>query len=88
MPLISADKARQNSASFDLTKDQIVEEISHSIDANSKSGVRSIVVQYLRSAVSQQELEDALSSVRSQGYTTEIIENAADKEKMTAKICW
>ena len=44
MPLISVDKARQNSASFDLTKDQIVEEISRSIDANSKSGVRSIVV--------------------------------------------
>ncbi|MDO6842074.1 hypothetical protein Q4602_21565 [Paraglaciecola chathamensis] len=56
MSLISADEAREQSESFDLTDQQILDQISKLINSNSKAGKKSIVAQFLSSAVSKQEL--------------------------------
>jgi hypothetical protein len=88
MSLIPADKAREQSSAFDLSEEQIVASIAKSIDASSKVGKRTIVMQYLTSAVSQQELDGALAVVRSKGYTADLISAATTQEKFSVQISW
>ncbi|MET1113420.1 MAG: hypothetical protein ABWY08_00505 [Comamonas sp.] len=88
MFLISADKAREQSSSFDLSQEQIVAGIAEAINANSKAGKRSIVMQYLTSAASQQELDAALATVCSQGYTAEFIDAGSNQEHVSVRIGW
>jgi hypothetical protein len=88
MSLIPADKAREQSSAFDLSQEQIVADIAASIDANSKAGMRSIVRQYLTSAVSEQELHSALVAVRSKGYTAELISAATTQEQFSVQVSW
>ncbi|MEB2111071.1 hypothetical protein JH275_01765 [Xanthomonas campestris pv. campestris] len=88
MSLIPADKAREQSSSFDLSQEQVVAGIADAIDANSKAGKRSIVMQYFTSAVSQQEIDGALATVRSKGYTAELINSGSNQEQFSVQISW
>ena len=88
MSLIPVDKARTQSAAFDLSQEQVLKNISDSIDANSKSGRRLVVMSYLKSAVSQQELDGALEKVRQNGYVVEIMQNSVDKDSHLIKVSW
>ncbi|MCC4626621.1 hypothetical protein [Xanthomonas hortorum] len=85
--LISADQARANSSSFDVSFEQIIADIASVLDACSKAGERSITRQYLASAVSDKELQAALNSVREKGYAAEIVEDG-NVEKKTIRISW
>lgn len=88
MSLISADEARKQSESFDLTEQQVFDQISQLINGNSKAGKKSIVAQFLSSAVSKQELAGALEKVREKGYSVELIQNKEESEKNSVRISW
>jgi hypothetical protein len=88
MSLIPAEKARAQSTSFDMSQEQVLENISSSIEVSSKLGERTTVVRYLKSAVSQQELDAALATVRTGGYTVEMINGAHDKEAFLIRVSW
>ncbi|WP_290654108.1 hypothetical protein [Idiomarina sp.] len=88
MSLISADQARTQSQSFDLTQQQVLDQIAKLIDGNSKVGKKEVVVQFLKSAVSKQELENSLAQVRGAGYSVELIEAKSESEKFSVKINW
>ncbi len=88
MPLIPAEKALAQSTSFDMSQEQVLEDISSSIDANSKAGARFITLQYLKSAVTQQELDGALATVRSNGYDVEMLNGTLDNEKFSIRVSW
>jgi len=88
MSLISAEQARNQSESFDLNQQQVFDQIAKSIDSSSKVGKREIVKQFLKSAVSSQELEGALDRVRDQGYIVEVIEGKPELEKLSIRVSW
>ena len=87
MTIISADQAREQSGSFDLSEQQVVADIAKTIDANSKAGKRSVTRSYLASAVSEQEFAAALDQVSGKGYTVELI-SVGDQEQRAVRISW
>lgn len=81
MPIIPVDQARAQTRSFDMSQDQVVNQISTSIDANSMAGAKSITVQFRKSAVSQQEMEGALTVIRDNGYAIDMLNSHSDPEQ-------
>jgi len=88
MSLIPVEKAREQSTTFDMSQEQVVEKLSFYIDANSKAGARVVIMNFYKSAVSQQELDGALATVRSSGYAVEVLNNASDEEQFSIRVSW
>lgn len=88
MPLIPAEQARKQTSSFEMSQEQVLENMSFAIDANSKQGQKSVIAYYLRSAVSQQELDGAMAIVRSNGYAADMVDLGGDSVNFAVKISW
>ena len=87
MSLIPVEKARAQSISFDMSQEQVLEKISFYIDANSKGGARLVIMDFFKSAVSQQELDGALATLRSNGYTVEVLNSNSDQQ-FSIRVSW
>lgn len=83
--LISAEEARANAEKFDLSSQQILDEISQSISANSQVGARKIIVDFRKDAASDSEVEKAIAAVREKGYE---VETKALKDFVQVKVAW
>lgn len=73
MGLIPIEQARAQSNAFDISQEQVLNEISIAIQTQSAVGQRSAVLIYLKTAVSQEELDGALDVIRAGGYTIEVL---------------
>lgn len=88
MNFISAEKAREQSSSFNLTQEEVIAEIGGLIDANSKAGKRSVVVKYMASVISREDVDAVLVIVRGHGYDAEFVDDDSDREQFFVRISW
>ena len=85
MSLISAQEARENAEKFSLSADEILNEIVHSISANSKLGKTEIIVAFLSKVVDQSELNFVENSLKDKGYNVSLSNN---EDKVYIKISY
>jgi hypothetical protein len=86
MAIFPIEQARAQSDSFDMSQEQVLQNISSAIANMSALGERTAVVQFLKTAVSQQELDGALETVRGGGYVVQIIE--ASPANFMVRVNW
>ncbi len=85
MSLITAQEARENAEKFSLSADEILNEIVHSISANSKLGKTEIIVAFLSKVVDQSELNFVENSLKDKGYNVSYSNN---EDKVYIKISY
>ena len=85
MSLITAQEARENAEKFSLSADEILNEIVHSISANSKLGKTEIIVAFLSKVVDQSELNFVENSLTDKGYNVSFSNN---EDKVYIKISY
>ncbi len=85
MSLITAQEARENAEKFSLSADEILNEIVHSISANSKLGKTEIIVAFLSKVVDQSELNFVENSLKDKGYNVSFSNN---EDKVYIKISY
>jgi hypothetical protein len=86
--LISAEQAKKNAANFDLSCEQITNQISQSVCANSMHGKSEITMGFLKKAASTIELNKAMELLRSKGYQTQFIPNQINQDSTFIKVIW
>ncbi|MGI2131521.1 hypothetical protein ACRN93_09415 [Shewanella baltica] len=86
MSEITAVQARANSEAATYGIDEVVKQVSQSIDANSKTGATSITQILSKEAVSESELQGAITKLESRGFTVERI--GVTSAQHTIKVSW
>lgn len=86
MSEITAAQARANSEASTHGADEVVKQVSRSIEANSKTGATSITQTLSKEAVSESELQGAIAKLESHGFTVERI--GATAAQYTIKVSW
>jgi hypothetical protein len=86
MSLIPIEHAREQSNAFDISQEQVLQEISSAIASQSKIGQRVAVLIFLKTAVSQQELDGALDVIRAGGYAIELLPHVETSH--TVRVTW
>ncbi len=88
MSLISAEQAKSNAEAFDLNRDQVLDKVNNSIAANSKVGKRDVVMKFLKTAVSNDELDYVKGKLRDQGYDVSDLTQKLNGDSHALKIEW
>lgn len=88
MSLISAEQAKRNADAFDLSREQVLEKVAQSINANSKSGKREVVIKFLQSAVSDDELNYVKVKLKAQGFKVVDLTPQVKSDSHALKIKW
>ena len=86
MSEITAAQARANSEASTYGADEVVKQVSQSIEANSNTGATSITQMLSKEAVSESELQGAIAKLESRGFTVERIGTTA--AQYTIKVSW
>lgn len=83
---ITAAQARALSQLSSHGADEVVNEISSSIDANSRTGATSVTHIFSKEAVTESALQGATATLESRGFTVDRIETTA--ANFTIKVSW
>ncbi|MCL1090331.1 hypothetical protein L2744_12155 [Shewanella profunda] len=86
MPEITAAQARANSEASTYGADEVVKQVSQFIEANSKTGATSITQILSKEAVSENELQGAITKLEARGFTVERI--CATAAQHSLKVSW
>lgn len=86
MSEITAAQARTNSESSTYGADEVVKQVSQSIEANSKTGATSVTHILSKEAVSEKELQGAIAKLEARGFTVERV--GATVAQYTIKVSW
>lgn len=86
MSEITAAQARANSEASTHGAEEVVKQVSQSIDANSKTGATSVTHILSKEAVSENELQGAIAKLETRGFTVERI--GATAAQYTIKVSW
>lgn len=83
---ITADQARANSSSSKHGTEEVLKSVYSSIEASSKTGSKSITQFHSKEAVSETEMEAAITDIKSKGYNVEVDKNSSANYSL--KVTW
>ena len=86
MSEINAAQARANTEASTHGADEVVKEVSQSIEANSKTGATSVTQILSKEAVSDSELQGAIATLEARGFKVE--RGNAIATHHTIKVSW
>ena len=83
---ITAEQARANSSNSKHGTQEVLKSVYSSIEASSKTGSKSISQILSKEAVSEVEIEAALTDIKSKGYNVEVENHSSNHYHL--KLTW